>query len=181
MDVSCKGWVFIQASVTALLPSCQLRWMNQSTEMNEGTNHWKRWSTSLLTVLSEKQEILQNVCGRVQGCLNSVVLTIQLSGNDFGSFNAVHHTMYWPNWNILLYLIMVKIMKNEATDIIDFWKCKFQSYKCFFSPRSGRAAGQTSPVNTFTSILIHGSFSNFARTFITLRSQTSLIMEVLPY
>ena len=141
MDVSCKGWVFIQASVTALLPRCQLRWMNQSTGMNEGTNNWKRWSTSLLTVLSEKQEILQNVCGRVQGCLNSVVLTMPLSGNDFGSFDAVHHTIYCPNWNILLYLIMVKIMKNEATDIIDFWKCKFQSYKCLFHPAALKGSG----------------------------------------
>ena len=36
---------------------------------------------------------------------------------------------------------------------------------------SGRAAGQTSPVNTLTSTIFHGSFSNLARTFITLRSQ----------
>ena len=46
---------------------------------------------------------------------------------------------------------------------------------------SGRAAGQTSPVNTLTSIIFHGSFSNLTRTFITLRSLTSLIMEVLPH
>ena len=45
----------------------------------------------------------------------------------------------------------------------------------------GRAAGQTSPVNTLTSIIFHGSFSNLARTFITLRSRTSSIMEVLPH
>ena len=45
----------------------------------------------------------------------------------------------------------------------------------------GRAAGQTSPVNTLTSIIFHKSFSNFARTFITLRSRTSSIMEVLPH
>ena len=46
---------------------------------------------------------------------------------------------------------------------------------------SGRATGQTSPVNTLTSIIFHGSFSNLARTFITLRFQTSSIMEVLPH
>ena len=64
----------------------------------------------------------------------------------------------------------------------------------FFIPRSssglrgivvprvgGRAAGQTSPVNTLTSIIFHGSFSNLGRTFITLRSRTSSIMEVLPH
>ena len=45
----------------------------------------------------------------------------------------------------------------------------------------GWAAGQTSPVNTLTSIIFHGSFSNLARTFITLRSRTSSIMEVLPH
>ena len=45
----------------------------------------------------------------------------------------------------------------------------------------GWAAGQTSPVNTLTSILFHGSFSNLARTFITLRSRTSSIVEVLPH
>ena len=44
-----------------------------------------------------------------------------------------------------------------------------------------RAAGQKSPVNTLTSIIFHGSFSSLARTFITLRSQTSSIMEVLPH
>ena len=44
-----------------------------------------------------------------------------------------------------------------------------------------RAAGQTSPVNTLTSIIFHGSFSNLARTFITLRSRTSSIMKVLPH
>ena len=53
-------------------------------------------------------------------------------------------------------------------------------FACIFTPQplrapgycrtpSGRAAGQTSPVNTLTSILFHGSFSNLARTFITLR------------
>ena len=45
----------------------------------------------------------------------------------------------------------------------------------------GRAAGQTSPVNTLTSIIFHGSFSNLARIFITLRYRTSSIMEVLPH
>ena len=45
----------------------------------------------------------------------------------------------------------------------------------------GRAAGQTSPVNILTSIIFHGSFSNLVRTFITLRSRTSSIMEVLPH
>ena len=45
----------------------------------------------------------------------------------------------------------------------------------------GRVAGQTSPVNTLTSILFHGSFSNLARTFIILRSRTISIMEVLPH
>ena len=45
----------------------------------------------------------------------------------------------------------------------------------------GRAAGQTSPVNTLTSTIFHGSFSNLARTFIALRSRTSSIMEVLPH
>ena len=45
----------------------------------------------------------------------------------------------------------------------------------------GRAAGQTSPVNTLTSIIFHRSFSNLARTFIALRSRTSSIMEVLPH
>ena len=30
-------------------------------------------------------------------------------------------------------------------------------------------------------VLVHGSFSNLARTFITLRSRTSSIMEVLPH
>ena len=45
----------------------------------------------------------------------------------------------------------------------------------------GRAAGQTSPVNTLTSIIFHGSFSNFARTFITIRSLTSSIIKVLPH
>ena len=45
----------------------------------------------------------------------------------------------------------------------------------------GRAEGQTSPVNTPTSPIFHGSFSNLARTFITLRSGTSSIMEVLPH
>ena len=44
-----------------------------------------------------------------------------------------------------------------------------------------RAAGQISPVNTLTSIIFHGSFSNLARTFITLRSRTSSMMEVLPH
>ena len=45
----------------------------------------------------------------------------------------------------------------------------------------GRAARQTNPVNTLTSIIFHGSFSYLARTFITLRSRTSSIMEVLPH
>ena len=36
-------------------------------------------------------------------------------------------------------------------------------------------------VNTLTSIIFHGSFSNLARTFIVLRSRTSSIMEVLPH
>ena len=45
----------------------------------------------------------------------------------------------------------------------------------------GRAAGQTSAVNTLTSTIFHGSFSNLARTFIALRSRTSSIMEVLPH
>ena len=45
----------------------------------------------------------------------------------------------------------------------------------------GQAAGETSPVNTLTSIIFHGSFLNLARTFITLRSRMSLIMEVLPH
>ena len=45
----------------------------------------------------------------------------------------------------------------------------------------GWASGQTSPVNTLTSTIFHGSFSNLARTFIALRSRTSLIMEVLPH
>ena len=65
-------------------------------------------------------------------------------------------------------------------------------FKCIFTPQplrapgycrtpSGRVAGQTSPVNTLTSIIFHGSFSNLARTFITLRSWTSSIMEVLPH
>ena len=45
----------------------------------------------------------------------------------------------------------------------------------------GRAAGQTSPVNTLTTIILHGSFSNLARTFITLRFRTSSIMEVRPH
>ena len=36
-------------------------------------------------------------------------------------------------------------------------------------------------VNTLKSIIFHGSFSNLARTFITLRSRTSSIMEVLPH
>ena len=44
----------------------------------------------------------------------------------------------------------------------------------------GRAAGQTSPINTLTPIIFLGSFSNLARTFITLRSWTSFIIEVLP-
>ena len=51
-----------------------------------------------------------------------------------------------------------------------------------YPERAGEwAAGQTSPVNTLTSIIFHGSFSNLARTFITLRSRTSSIMEVLPH
>ena len=37
----------------------------------------------------------------------------------------------------------------------------------------GRAAGQTSPLNTLTSTIFHGSFWNLARTFIALRSRTS--------
>ena len=45
----------------------------------------------------------------------------------------------------------------------------------------GQVAGQTSPVNTLTSIIFHGSFSDLARTFITLRSRTSSIMEILPH
>ena len=36
-------------------------------------------------------------------------------------------------------------------------------------------------VNTLTSIIFHGSFSNLVRTFITLRSRTSSMMEVLPH
>ena len=49
-------------------------------------------------------------------------------------------------------------------------------------PRAGgRAAGQTSPVHTLTSIIFQGSFSNLARTCITLRSRTGLIMKVLPH
>ena len=46
---------------------------------------------------------------------------------------------------------------------------------------AGQATGQTSPVNTLTSIIFHGSFSNLARTFITLTSRMSSIMELLPY
>ena len=45
----------------------------------------------------------------------------------------------------------------------------------------GRVAGQTSPVNTLTSAIFHGSFSNLAGTFIALTSQMSLIMQVLPH
>ena len=36
-------------------------------------------------------------------------------------------------------------------------------------------------VNTLTSIIFHRSFLNLTRTFITLRSRTSSIMEVLPH
>ena len=69
----------------------------------------------------------------------------------------------------------------------------YQKYR-YFLPRSpwglwgivvpragGQAAGQTSHVNTLTSTIFHGSFSILARTFITLRSRTSSIMEVLPH
>ena len=45
----------------------------------------------------------------------------------------------------------------------------------------GRAAGQAIPVNTLTSAIFHVSFSNDARIFTALRSQSSLIMEVLPH
>ena len=46
---------------------------------------------------------------------------------------------------------------------------------------TGRAGGRASPVNTLTSVIFHGSFSNLARTFNILWSRTSLIMEVLPH
>ena len=45
----------------------------------------------------------------------------------------------------------------------------------------GRAAGQTSPINTLMSLIFHRSFSNLARTFIALKSRMSSIMEVLPH
>ena len=43
----------------------------------------------------------------------------------------------------------------------------------------GHVAGQTSPVNTLTSAIFHGSFSNLAWTFIAVKSRTSSIMEIL--
>ena len=57
-----------------------------------------------------------------------------------------------------------------------------RTFKSFITPQplrapgycrtpSGRAAGQTSPVNTLTSIIFHGSFANLARTFTTLISR----------
>ena len=42
-------------------------------------------------------------------------------------------------------------------------------------------ARQTSPIDTLTSVIYHGSSSSLARTFIALRSRTSSIMEVLPH
>ena len=40
--------------------------------------------------------------------------------------------------------------------------------------------GRQAPLTLSLSTIFHGSFSNLARTFITLRSRTSSIMEVLP-
>ena len=45
----------------------------------------------------------------------------------------------------------------------------------------GSGAGQTSPVNTLTSIIFHWSFSNLARTFITLRSVRSWKFCLIKY
>ena len=88
-------------------------------------------------------------------------------------------------------LVLTHFSLDKVSDILTHWVLNKMA---LFTPqpkgsgvlsypeRAGRrAAGQTSPVNTLTSILFHGSFSNLARTFITLRSRTTSIMEVLPH
>ena len=96
-----------------------------------------------------------------------------------------------PQWSVVHVLRMlaffVMFILLHGTDVHKIFRSR-----AIFTPQplrapgycrtpSGRAAGQTSPVNTLTSIIFHGSFSNLARTFIALRSRTSSIMEVLPH
>ena len=85
-------------------------------------------------------------------------------------------------WIVTPLLIVTKGIISASNPVFTPQPLRAPGYCRTPSGRAGgRAAGQTSPVNTLTSIIFHGSFSNLARTFITLRSRTSSIMEVLPH
>ena len=89
--------------------------------------------------------------------------------------------------NVLAVLSLEILVASDFDKVAGTAICYLQYYLkgcgVLSSPEraGGRAAGQTSAVNTLTSTIFHGSFSNLARTFIALRSRTSSIMEVLPH
>ena len=92
----------------------------------------------------------------------------------------------WTLWHLIYYLHGVVKSQISHKCVCPVWiflpAALKGSWVLLYPERAGgRAAGHTSPVNTLTSIFFHGSFSNLARTFITLRSRTSSIMEVLPH
>ena len=93
--------------------------------------------------------------------------------------------LHWSPWGWLVWCGWFFLVVAVAEDFLFVFTpqpLKAPGYCRTPSMRvGGRAAGQTSPVNTLTSIIFHGSFSNLARAFITLKSQTSSIMEVLPH
>ena len=125
------------------------------------------------------------------------------NGSHFENFEIINTASIWPQiWKYRPKLCQKKYFHHD--DVIDdvtgwpqnqpyifFYKWNNNIFTpqplrapgyCHTPERAGwRAAGQTSPVNTLTSILFHWSFSNLARTFITLRSRTRSIMEVLPH
>ena len=110
-------------------------------------------------------ELQDHFDGLVQGCSNSSALAMELLQSC--TKPSICISMVWWKRDI------VYPMKYVLSFIV-----------LYFYPAALKAPGywgQTSPVNTLTSIIFHGSFSNLARTFIVLRSRTSSIMEVLPH
>ena len=77
-------------------------------------------------------------------------------------------------WSVSFFFMFLSIMTHRI-DTTVFTPQPLRAPGYCRTP-SGWAAGQTSPVNTLTFIIFHGSFSNLARTCITLRSRTSSIM-----
>ena len=80
-----------------------------------------------------------------------------------------------PEWWMFYYFLVFSCMCMQARyrPVPPFYPAALKGSGVLSYPEraDGRAAGQTSPVNTLTSIIFYGSFSNLARTFVTLRSR----------